>query len=173
VAGNVLQLCETTVLATPVQNCDAAGLSSYTLTVSGDLFTGTHTLNGEKFYFRVAKTGATEVLLQAQAVSSGGQRLRIGLPDAASLAGGTLQGAAMGGDWISMTLTSSAWAYTGTLNSDNASLQRLTNAGPFSMLSGVRTSDGATVYVLQSSPLAVTVGAFGGASSGLLQLALP
>lgn len=173
VTGNVLQLCETSVLATPVQNCDVAGLSSYTLAVSGDLFTGTHTLTGEKFIFRVAKTGAAEVLLQAQAVSSGGQRLRIGLPDAASLAGGVLQGGTAGGDWITMTLGAQSWAFTGTLGSDNASLQRLTNGGPFSMLSGVRTSDGATVYVLQSSPLAVTVGAFGGAASGLLQVALP
>jgi hypothetical protein len=114
-------------------------------------------------------------LLQAQAAGTGQLRLRIGLPDAASLAGGVLQGPTNTGDWVTMTLGTLSYAALGSSTTDSASLQRITSAGPFSMLSGVRTSDGATIYVMQSAPLAVVIGAAGGApsASGVIQIAVP
>lgn len=176
VAGNVLALCEQNVLAAPAQNCDSASLVNHTLSVDGEgLFTATPTTGGSALTFRIARSGASAVLLSTQAVNSGAQlKLRLALPDGSSLAGGTLAGPSTSGEWIAMTLQPQRYDAVGDSSSLTANLQRITSAGPFSMLSGAVAS-GATVYVMQSAPLAFAIGVPGGTGNlnGMLQIAVP
>lgn len=174
VTGNVLQLCETDLPVVATQNCGLS-LRNYVISLSGDLFTGVETLTGETFSFRLARTGAAAVLLSAGPAFDGSQQFRIGLRENAGLTWGVVRGATTTGDWVTITLDANFVQYsvTGTSTRDNALLRRISNAGPFGMVEGTRTSDGATIYVMQTSPLVVVTGAVGGPADGLLQIALP
>jgi hypothetical protein len=46
-------------------------------------------------------------------------------------------------------------------------------SAPFSMLVGNRATDAAQIFVMQSYPLSVAFGGFGGLASGLLQVTVP
>jgi uncharacterized repeat protein (TIGR01451 family) len=178
VSGNTLAICQSTTGVATTQNCaslPAGSLQSYALSIDGNIYTGINTVTAAPFTFQEALIGATAALLSAGTAPDGSLQLVIGLPDASVLAGGVTQGASTTGDWLTMTLTSSSYAFTGQLGtSDSAPLQRISpNAGPFSMLVGNRVSDGAQLYVMQSVPLAVAFGGYGGAASGLLQVAIP
>jgi uncharacterized repeat protein (TIGR01451 family) len=172
ISGNVLQVCQSnTSLKTP-QNCDAGALKSYVLSISGNVVTGIESVTGEIHSFRLARTGALKVLLSAETALDGSQQLRIGLPDTAALSGGSLRGSSSTGDWGVMSLSTSNYAFAGSIASDSASLTRI-SAGPSGMLSGRRSSDSEQIYVMQASPIAIVVGDFGGLASGLLQIAAP
>jgi len=176
VANNVLLVCQsdTQPVALP-QNCPAGSLKSYSLSVSGTLFSGTELSTGEKFSFRAADSGALLMLLSAGPASDGSLQMRIGVPDAPAIAGGTLYGASTSGDWVTMTLSNTSYAATGASgSSDSATLSRLSAiGGPFAMRSGPLVSNNQKIFVMQASPLAVMFGDFGGGASGLMQVAVP
>jgi uncharacterized repeat protein (TIGR01451 family) len=181
VSGNTLSICQSPAggVATP-QNCGSlppGSLQNYALSVNGHIYTGINTnpLTPQPFSFQLAVIGATVALLSAGTTPGGSQQFVLGLPDAAALAGGIAQGATTNGDWITMTLTSNSYAYTGQLGgSDSAALNRISSStGPFSMLVGNLQSDAAQIYVMQSYPLSVMFGGYGGAASGLVQVAIP
>lgn len=176
VSGNVLQLCQSDTSVDLPQNCAPTSLKSYVVSVTGNVFTGIESTTGEVYTFYLARSGASVALLSAGLAPDASQQLLIGLPDSAALSGGTLRGASITGDWVTLTISGTSYAAAGSSTNDGAGLVRINNAaGPFSMLTGQRSSDGARVYVMQASPLAIVVGGFGGSpsASGLLQVALP
>lgn len=183
VNGNTLSVCQSdTAQVAVVRNCDPASLKTYSLSVSGNGFTGISG-TGEIFSFSVVNTGAAKVLLSAGTVPDGtSQQFRIGLVD--STGGLTYGPAALGpsttGDWVTIALTNASppsYAASGSTTADSASLVAINSGGPFSMVTGTSTTFSASLYVMQASPLIVVVGSsgFGGstAASGLLQIALP
>jgi uncharacterized repeat protein (TIGR01451 family) len=178
VSGNTLQVCQSSSGVASPQNCSSlpgGALQSYSLTVSGNIYTATSTGSGPSFEFQAGMAGASAVILSAGTAPDGSQQLLIGIPDSAALAGGTTQGASTSRDWVTMTLTSSSYAYTGELGgADSASLHQINNnVGPFSIVTGNRASDAAQIYVMQAYPLSIAFGATGGAASGLLQVTVP
>lgn len=175
VSGNVLQVCLSDAALPPLpQNCGVADLKNYALAVIGDVYTGTEVITGEKFTFRLAHVGASTVLLSAGPAPDGTQRLVIGLPDAAGLVGGVVYGSSTAADWVTITLGTFSYAFTGVSGaSDSTLLEQLNSGGPFAMLRGYRQSDLQQIFVMQASPLVVVFGKFGGGASGLLQVAVP
>jgi len=123
----------------------------------------------------LARSGSSIVLLSAAPAADGTQQLRIGLQESAGLSWGTLFGPTSDGDWVMMVLDSTniSYAVLGAFTNDQAGLQRISNGGPFAMMSGKRLSDSADIFVMQATPLAVMVGAFDGTANGTLQVAVP
>lgn len=194
VTGNVLQVCQDDFEVAQPQSCGVAALRSYTLSVSGDVFTGVDTVaGGAPLVFRVARSGSADILLSAGGSTSGvvgdtSLQWRIGLPESAGLAGGVvfgpgLLGTAAGGtpDWLRIELTRSTYAALGLVAAtvdDTAGLERPDNASPVSMLTGepVPRLGAAPVWVMQAVPLVVVVGsqlATGPDARGLIQIGLP
>jgi uncharacterized repeat protein (TIGR01451 family) len=175
ISENTLFVCQSDTQVNRPSSCASGALTSYSLTVNGDVFTGVDLSDATKTYtFRVARSGASTVLLSAGVATDGSRQFRIGLPDGAAIAGGVLYGATTTGDWVTMTLGSTSYAVTGVLGgSDSATLQLINPAGPFAMRFGLRTSDSQKIYVMQAFPVAVAFGDFSGGASGLMQIALP
>jgi uncharacterized repeat protein (TIGR01451 family) len=183
VNGNTLSVCQSdTAQVVVVRNCDPASLKTYSLSVSGNGFTGISG-TGETFFFNVANTGAAKLLLSAGPVPDGtSQQFRIGLVDSSGglTYGPPVLGPSTTGDWVTITLTNAnppTYAARGSTTADSASLTAINSGGPFSMVTGPSATFSASIYVMQASPLVVVVGSsgFGGstAASGLLQIALP
>jgi len=174
ISGNVLSICQTDTEVTSTQNCPIV-LKSYMLSVSGDVYTGVDTSNGAVITFQLARSGATIVFLSAGTAADGTQQLRVGLQESAGLAWGTLFGPTNTGDWVMMVLDAAfvSYAVLGASTNDQAGLQRISNAGPFAMMVGKRLSDSADIYVLQTPPLAITIGAFDDTANGVFQVAVP
>jgi len=173
IAGNVLSVCQTDSGVEAAQNCPVV-LASYLLSVSGDVFTGVDANNGN-FTFQLARSGGSVILLSAAPAADGTQQFRIGLQESAGLSWGTLFGPTSTGDWVMMVLDSAniSYAVLGAFTNDQAGLQKISNGGPFAMMSGKRLSDSADIFVMQATPLAVMVGAFDGTANGTLQVAVP
>ena len=173
VSGNVLQVCQTSTGVYASQDCPIV-LKTYLLSVAGDLFTGVDQTTGEVYSFRLARTGASSVFLSAGSVPDGTQQFRTGIPESAGLAWGVVRGPTQTGDWVTITLNPTLFQYTvlGTTTSDSAGLQKISNSGPFAVMSGIR-ADGGTIYVMQATPLVVVIGDAVGPANGTLQLALP
>jgi hypothetical protein len=173
IAGNTLAVCQTDSGVQAAQNCPVLP-TSYLLTINGDVFTGTDATNAT-FTFQLARSGSSIVLLSAAPAADGTQQFRVGLQESAGLSWGTLFGPTSTGDWVTMVLDSTniSWAVLGAFTNDQAGLQRISNAGPFAMMSGKRLSDSADIFVMQATPLAVMVGAFDGTANGTLQVAVP
>lgn len=174
ISGNVLQVCQVDDVVETTQECGSA-LKNYPLTVSGNEFTGIETTSGEVFAFRLARVGDATILLSALPATDGSLQFRIGLPDSAGLIGGSLSGSSTNGDWITIAMTPSSYAYIGATLSESLQLQVTTTVGPFAMLPDILPGFpySSAHYVLQASPLAVMVGTFGGPANGLLQVSLP
>ena len=174
ISGNVLSICQTDSGVTATQNCPVV-LASYVLSLSGDVITGVEASSGEVFTFRLARSGGSVILLSAMPASDGTQQLRVGLQESAGLAWGTLYGPTSDGDWVTMVLDAAfvEYAVLGTMTNDQAGLQKVSNGGPFAMMVGKRLTDSADIYVMQTIPLAVVVGAFDGTANGTLQVAVP
>ena len=150
-------------------------LTSYLLSVAGDIYTGVDTSSGAVITFRLARSGASIILLSALTAPDATQQLRVGLQESAGLAWGTLFGPTNTGDWVTMVLDAAnvSYAVLGASTNDQAGLQRISNAGPFGMMVGKRLSDSADIYVLQTPPLAITIGAFDDTANGTFQVAVP
>ena len=174
ISGNVLSVCQTDAGVQSPQNCPVA-LTSYTLSVAGDIYTGVDTSSGAVFTFRLARSGASIILLSALTAPDATQQLRVGLQESPGLAWGTLFGPTNTGDWITMVLDAAniSWAVLGATTNDQAGLQRISNTGPFGMMVGKRLTDSADIYVLQTAPLAIMIGAFDDTANGTFQVAVP
>ena len=174
ISGNVLSICQTDVSVQSTQNCPVI-LTSYLLSVAGDIYTGVDTASGAVITFQLARSGATIVLLSALPAPDGTQQLRVGLQESAGLAWGTLFGPTNTGDWVTVVLDAAnvSYAVLGANTNDQAGLQRISNAGPFAMMVGKRFSDSADIFVLQTPPLAIAIGAFDDTASGTFQVAVP
>ena len=173
ISGNVLSVCQTDSGVDAAQNCPVV-LTSYLLSLSGDVFTGVDAAGGT-LTFRLARSGGSVILLSAAPAADGTQQFRIGLQESAGLSWGTLFGPTSTGDWVTMVLdaTNISYAVLGAFTNDQAGLQKISNGGPFAMMSGKRLSDSADFFVMQATPLAVMVGAFDGTANGTLQVAIP
>ena len=174
ISGNVLSVCQTDVSVQSTQNCPVV-LTSYLLSVTGDVYTGVDTSSGAVITFQLARSGATIVLLSALTAPDGTQQLRVGLQESAGLAWGTLFGPTHTGDWVTMVLDAAnvSYAVLGANTNDQAGLQRISNTGPFAMMVGKRLSDSADIFVLQTPPLAIVIGAFDDTANGTFQVAVP
>jgi uncharacterized repeat protein (TIGR01451 family) len=173
ISGNVLSVCQTDTGVDAAQNCPVV-LTSYLLSSSGDVFTGVDA-SGGTFTFQLARSGGSVILLSAAPAADGTQQFRIGLQESAGLSWGTLFGPTSTGDWVTMVLdaTNISYAVLGAFTNDQAGLQKISNGGPFAMMSGKRFTDSADIFVMQATPLAVMVGAFDGTANGELQVAIP
>jgi uncharacterized repeat protein (TIGR01451 family) len=173
ITGNVLSVCQTDSGVDAAQNCPVV-LTSYLLSLSGDVFTGVDA-SSRTFTFRLARSGGSVILLSAAPAADATQQFRIGLQESAGLSWGTLFGPTSTGDWVTMVLdaTNISYAVLGAFTNDQAGLQKISNGGPFAMMSGKRLSDSADFFVMQATPLAVMVGAFDGTANGTLQVAIP
>ncbi len=180
ISGNVLSVCQTDAGVNATQICPVV-LTSYLLSVTGDIYTGVDTSGGAAFTFQLARSGASIILLSALTAADGTQQLRVGLQESAGLAWGTLFGPTNTGktgdtgDWVTMVLDAAnvSYAVLGATTNDQAGLQRISNSGPFAMMVGKRLSDSADIFVLQTSPLAIVIGAFDDTASGTFQVAVP
>lgn len=174
ISGNILSVCQTDSSVNPTQNCPVV-LKSYLLSVAGDVYTGVDTASTAVVTFQLARSGASIILLSASPGTDGTQQFRIGLQESAGLAWGTLYGPTSTGDWVTMVLDAAniSYAVLGASTNDQAGLQKISNTGPFSMMVGKRLSDSADIFVLQTSPVAVVIGAFDGVANGMLQVAVP
>ena len=174
ISGNVLSVCQTDSGVNASQNCPVV-LTSYLLSGSGGVFNGVDSSSGQIFTFQLARSGNSIILLSAQTAPDGSQQLRIGLQESAGLTWGTLYGPTGTGDWVLMLLDAAnvEYAVLGTSTNDQAGLQRISNSGPFAMMVGKRLSDSADLYVMQTNPLVIAVGAFDGTANGTFQVAVP
>ncbi len=177
--NSTLEVCLDNVIF-KITVCPAASVWTYALSISGDEFTGVAAApNNDTIRFRVAKSGATLIYLRAGDASDGtGRRFRVAVPETNGLAGGTFNGASTLGAWGTATLTATTYSVTGTSAggspiSDSATLSGLGPNGPLGIRVGQRTSDGASVFVMQNSPLAVLVGARGGPAAGYMEIGAP
>ena len=173
ISGNVLSVCQIDSGVEAAQNCPVV-LASYLLSLNGDVFTGVDSGN-RVFTFQLARSGGSVILLSAAPAADGTQQFRIGLQESAGLPWGTLFGPTSTGDWVTMVLDAAniSYAVLGAFTNDQAGLQKISNGGPFAMMSGKRLSDSADIFVMQATPLAVMVGAFDGTANGTLQVAVP
>ncbi|HEY2559968.1 MAG TPA: hypothetical protein VGI48_09710 [Caldimonas sp.] len=173
ISGNVLSVCQIDTEVDAPQNCPVV-LASYLLSINGNVFTGVDPSNNI-FTFQIARSGGSLILLSAAPAPDGTQQLRIGLQESAGFSWGTLFGPTSTGDWVTMVLDSTniSYAVLGAFTNDQAGLQKISNAGPFAMMSGKRLSDTADIFVMQATPLAVMVGAFYDTANGTLQVAVP
>ena len=186
ISGNVLSVCQTDTGVQPTQSCPVVP-TSYMLSVTGDVYTGIDTSSGAVFTFQLARSGASVIMLSALTAADASQQLRVGLQESAGLAWGTLFGPSITrsvgfpdtADWVKMVLDAANVSYavlgsaSPTPTNDQAGLQRISGAGPFAMMVGKRLTDSADIYVLQTAPLAIAIGAFDDTASGTFQVAVP
>jgi hypothetical protein len=174
ISGNVLSICQTDVSVQSTQNCPVVP-RSYLLSIAGDVYRGVDTTNGEIFTFQLARSGATIILLSALTALDVTQQFRVGLQESAGLAWGTLFGPTNAGDWVTMVLDAGnvSYAVLGATTNDQAGLQRISNSGPFAMMVGKRLTDSADIFVVQTPPLAIVIGAFDSTANGTFQVAVP
>ena len=185
-SGNVLQVCEDDFEVVQAQACGVGALRSYTLSVTDGIFTGVEATSSQTMVFRVARSGAAAILLEAGASTRGDATLewRIGLAESAGLAGGTVFGPAVYADrttdWLEIELTRSTYAGLGGSINDVAALSRESAQSPVSMLQGPAgpALGGAPIWVMQAYPLVVVIGATKSSvgvpnASGMLQIGVP
>ena len=174
ISGNVLSVCQADSSVFSTQNCPVV-LTSYMLSVAGDIYTGVDTTSGAVITFQLARSGAAIVFLSAGSAPDATQQLRVGLQESSGLAWGTLFGPTDTGDWVTMVLDAAniSYAVLGANTNDQAGMQRISSFGPFAMMVGKRLSDSADIFVLQTPPLAIVVGAFDDLANGSFQVAVP
>jgi uncharacterized repeat protein (TIGR01451 family) len=185
-SGNVLQVCQDDFEVVQAQSCSVGSLKSFVVSFSGDQYTAVDSSNGKSFSFRVARTGAADVLLAAGAGTTGDTTLQflIGVAENAGLVDSAVIGpglyASLASDWVNIELTRTTYSALGSSINDLAALGRAGATSPTGMLQGPSspTLGGAPIWVMQSFPLVVVIGApnspVGEANaSGLLQIAVP
>ncbi len=190
VSGNTLQVCLDDFEVVQAQTCSVGSLKNYLLSISGDVFSAADTGTGATaFTFRVARTGAADVLLAAGSgwAGDGSRQFSIGLAESAGLVDSTVYGPAVNADasddWLKIIVDRSDYSAEGDTIADVSGLFRLdvTDAlSPVAMLAGapLPTLQSAPIWVMQSYPLVVVVGATKSGpeeanASGLLQIGVP
>jgi hypothetical protein len=185
-SGNVLQICQDDFEVVQASACSVGSLKSYVVTFSGDQYTAVDSSSGKSFSFRLARTGAADVLLAAGAGTTGDTTLQflVGVAENAGLIDSSVAGpglyANLDSEWVNIELTRTTYVAEGSKIADVAGLFRAGGTSPVGMLQGAPepTLDGAPIWVMQSFPLVVVVGATKSAVdqanvSGLIQIALP
>lgn len=180
ITGNQMAVCiqDTASAPAPGTRCNPANQVTYVVAVSGGVFAAFDNSGAQVFRFFVARSGASRLIVGANAVgTTGDTQMRIGLQSQTSLLGGTLGGPSSSGNWIgTMTLSPSLYEVSGAGSDDN-----LATLGPHanpetvgSLRTGLLTTGGDRLWVMQSAPLAVAFGSVGaaGAGKGLLQIVL-
>jgi uncharacterized repeat protein (TIGR01451 family) len=184
--GNTLQICQDDFEVVQAQSCSVGSLKSYVVSFSGDQFTAVDSSSGQSFSFRLARTGAADVLLAAGAGTTADTTLQflIGVAENAGLIDSAVAGpglyANLDSEWVNIELTRTTYFAEGSKIADVAGLFRVGGTSPIGMLQGAPepTLGGAPIWVMQSFPLVVVVGATKSAVdqanvSGLLQIAVP
>jgi Domain of unknown function DUF11 len=185
-SGNVLQICQDDFEVVQAQACSVGSLKSYVVSFSGDLYTAVDSASGKSFQFRLARTGAADVMLAAGPGTTGDTTLQflIGVAENAGLIDSAVAGpgiyANLDSEWVNIELTRTTYFAEGSKIADVAGLFRAGATSPIGMLQGAPspTLDGAPIWVMQSFPLVVVVGATKSAvdqasASGLLQIGIP
>jgi hypothetical protein len=173
IQDGALAICQSTTGVATVNNCSGTKTTYNVTGPTNNLFMGTNPVDNTVYTFALANSGNVQLLLSA----TGGQ-FRLGLPDSSALSiGGTLHGSSTTGDWLTMTLTPTAYAFTvpGSTVGDSANLFPVNgNAGPNSLFQGLLLSNDNQMYVMQAGSLGVAIGTVtpNGANIGLLQLTL-
>jgi len=158
-----------------VAACPAASLSTYSLSLNGDEFTGTDAVHADTTTFSVARSGNSLIYLRAGSASDGGRRFRLALSEVPGLAGGNFVAVSTQGAAGAAALTSSQYSISGTTAggasfSASAGLVAMASTAPQGLLYGPRNSDGAVVFVMQGGPIYALIGARSGAADGLMEI---
>lgn len=158
----------------PMPNCPPASVWTYTVTSTSDVgeWLAVDSVHADTARFRVAKSGAERIFLRA-GDSPDGKRFRIGLPNTWEPAAGTYTGAGTRGEWLTVSLSDSVYSASGTLSngSPTAAAAALTTvSGLTGLRSGVRSSDGASVFVIRSDSIFALAGAQSGPADGAMQI---
>jgi hypothetical protein len=185
-SGNTLQICQDDFEVLQAQSCGVGSLKSYVVSFSGDQYTAVDSGSGKSFTFRLARAGAADVLLAAGTGTTDDTTLQflIGLAENAGLIDSAVAGpglyANLDSEWVNIELTRTTYLAEGSKIADVAGLFRSDATSPVGMLQGAPgpTLGGAPIWVMQSFPLVVVVGATKSAVdqtnvSGLIQIAVP
>ncbi len=169
-----MQLCTNSTIYA-IDNCPAATVLNYNLTLSGNQFTATATPAGAAgtFSFRVAKAGNENVFLMGGLDFAAGTRFfRIGLAESGAFAAGSARGATSWGEWGAATFTASSYSSTGVAADGHAislsgSLGSMGAVGPSGMRHFQASYGG---FAIQNTQLAVLLGARGTSAAGYMQI---
>jgi hypothetical protein len=181
VSGNQLTLClqNPSDAPAPGARCDPAKQTSYIIAVSNGVYAAFDAGGTQAFRFFVARSGASRILIGADATVDGRQ-MRIGLQSQPALLGGTLGGPSTSGAWIpTMTISPTLYLVSGAGSGDDYTATLQAHASPEtqeSLRTGLLNNPGNDrIWVMQSAPLAVAFGNVGaaGTARGLLQIVLP
>ncbi|WP_374568373.1 hypothetical protein [Ideonella sp.] len=163
--GNTLTTCADSLLS--AENCPAASMHHYDLTVVDGIFTGVDAIHGDSQTFQVAKSGSSFVFLRADTGPDfHGLQVGIAVQDRADQLGafGTNTRGDWGGAYLSTTDYLAAWTtMSSTTVDESASMSPVAGANS-GLLQGQRSSDSATIYAAFDTALAVVI------ANGELQL---
>ncbi|MEO7391701.1 MAG: hypothetical protein ABIU58_05975 [Ramlibacter sp.] len=168
-----LKVCIDATIYT-IDKCPSGSVHSYTLTISGDLFTAAPGAPGEStFSFRVARAGGEKVFLMADIAAIGTRNFRVGVAEAAGFRsgadwGGTVQGAWARADYSALNYSSEGVAVGGSATNYSGSLAVLGAGAP----QGLRSYDAGKAYVMQNAQLTVLAGTSKGDSAGFMQIGM-
>jgi len=174
--NGTLQICNDNVIYS-IASCPAASLLTYTLVVSGDLFTATPTGAAASLYsafnFRVAKAANENIFLMGAINYTDGTRFfRVAVGESAAFTGGTARGGTTLGEWGTATYTTTSYASTGLALDGHSislsgSLSTMGTLGP----SGMRILQaGSPAFVMQNTQLGLLLGPRGSVAAGYLQI---
>jgi len=154
----VLQSCRAPI-PVKVDLCPEGFLYTYHLTVAGSEITGADETHNDVIHFRLAQSGSSLFMLQADDATDGtGRQFRVGLADTAGLAGGSFATSSTSSAWGPTTLSDTSYAFSGKLSNgtavnETAVLAPLTNAGPAGLRRGNRASDSAPLFLGQNDAM--------------------
>lgn len=173
-AVGTMQACLDSGVST-VAACPAASLSTYSLSLNGDEFTGTDAIHSDTTVFSVARSGSTLIYLRSGTSSDGGRRFRLALSDVASLKGGSFVAVSTQGAAGDTALTSSQYSISGTTAggagfSATVGLAQMASGQPQGLRYGTRSSDGANVFVMGGGPIYALIGARSGVADGHMEI---
>ncbi len=162
-----------------VATCPTPLLRSYALGFAGSDITGVDAVSGDTIHFRVAQSLGTLIYLRAETDAVCGCTVfGVGLTDNALPMGGSFLGASSTGAAGSLELTDVSYRAAWTRDdastyAENAVIAVQGTSAPLDLRGGVRSTDGAFLYVLENDPLVLVVGANNGPAAGTLDVWAP
>ncbi|HJV72487.1 hypothetical protein [Ideonella sp.] len=156
--GNTLTTCTDSLLS--AENCPAASLRHYDLTVVDGIFTGVDAIHGDSQKFQVAKSGSSLVFLRAD-TGPDFHGLQVGI----AVQGWAEELVAFGtntrGDWgwvrIWATNYLANWTTASSATVDESASMSPVPGANSGLSQGQRSSDGATIYAAFDTALAVVI----------------